>query len=378
MTTRERLRLQAGIAAATLQRRRLTGCTFIGVTGSAGKTTTKELIAHALGSTLRGRKTPAQGNGPAVVAKTILRTTSHDQFCVLEVAAGPIPGLIAQTARMARPQIAVVTQVGSDHRSTYRTLEAVTHEKRALLSTSCDTCVAVLNADDPHVVAMAEGFAGRVVTFGRSESAELRAEDVRAAWPDRLSFVLCVGDQRVPVVTSLVGKHWVSSVLAALGVAHALGLSLETAAGAIARVPPTPGRMSPVTVGGVSVMLDDVKAPLWGMPAVFEFLHEACARRKIAVIGTISDYPGDAAKTYRRVAERALATADEVLFVGPNAGRARRAKQGPDGGSLHLYEALPEAAEHLARTVGEGDLVVLKGSRRADGLHRLISEGYLS
>ena len=239
MTTRERLRLQAGIAAATLQRRRLTGCTFIGVTGSAGKTTTKELIAHALGSTLRGRKTPAQGNGPAVVAKTILRTTSHDQFCVLEVAAAPIPGLIAQTARMARPQIAVVTQVGSDHRSTYRTLEAVTHEKRALLSTSCDTCVAVLNADDPHVVAMAEGFAGRVVTFGRSRvrRAPRRGCPCRLARPSLVRAVRrrpARAGRRRPGSASI----WVSSVLAALGVAHALGLSLETAAGAIARVPP--------------------------------------------------------------------------------------------------------------------------------------------
>ena len=377
MTTREQIRLRAGIAAATLQRRRLTGCTFIGVTGSAGKTTTKELIAAGLGSALRGRRTPAQGNGLAIVAKTILRTSSRDEFCVLEMAAAPRHGEIARMARMARPQIAVVTQVGSDHRSTYRTLEAVAQEKRALL-TSGDARVAVLNADDPHVIGMADGFAGRVVTFGRSESAELRAEDVRAAWPERLSFTLCVGEQRLPVVTNLVGKHWVGCVLAALGVAYALGVSLDRAADAIASVPPTPGRMSPVAVGGVSVVLDDVKAPLWAMSPVFEFLHEASARRKVAVIGTISDYPGDSAATYRRVAQGALAVADDVVFVGRNAPRARRAKVGAVSGSLHLYETFPEAAEHLRRTVGAGDLVILKGSRRADRLYRLLSEGHLS
>ena len=242
MTTRERIRLRAGIAAATLQRRRLTGCTFIGVTGSAGKTTTKELIAAGLGSALRGRKTPAQGNGPAIVAKTILRTTSRDEFCVLEVAAAPRHGEIARMARMARPQIAVVTQVDPIiARRTVRSRQL--RRKSARCSTSGDTRVAVLNADDPHVIGMADGFAGRVVTFGRSESAELRAEDVRAAWPERLSFTLCVGEQRLPVVTNLVGKHWVGCVLAALGVAYALGVSLRPCGRARSR--PCPAHTGP-------------------------------------------------------------------------------------------------------------------------------------
>ena len=113
------LRLRAGLAAATAYRRRLDSVTFIGVTGSCGKTTTKELVAAALASELRGRKSPAQGNGPAVIAKTVLRTTRRDAFCVLEVAAG-WPGGVAQAARLLRPQIAVITHVGLDHRTIHR------------------------------------------------------------------------------------------------------------------------------------------------------------------------------------------------------------------------------------------------------------------
>ena len=110
------VRLALGLKAAALHRRRLREVTFIGVTGSSGKTTTKELIAAALRSELRGRATPAQGNGLAVLAKTILRTTRRDAFCVAEVALWR-RGVIAENALVLRPDIAVVTCVGTDHRS---------------------------------------------------------------------------------------------------------------------------------------------------------------------------------------------------------------------------------------------------------------------
>jgi UDP-N-acetylmuramoyl-tripeptide--D-alanyl-D-alanine ligase len=365
-------RLRAGLAAATLHRRGLKRVSFIGVTGSCGKTTTKELIAAALASELRGRKTPGEGNGLAVTAKTVLRTTSRDAFCVLEVAAGN-PGDLARTARLVRPRIAVVTHIGSDHHTTYRTLEATAAEKRHLLEHAADGATAVLNLDDPRVTAMAAGFGGRVVTFGCSPGAMLRAEQVRSAWPKRLSFTLRFEDRLFPVQTQLCGRHWVGSVLASLGVAVAMGVSLERSIAAITTVAPTPGRMSPVARGGVTFVCDHIKAPLWTMESVFEFLAEGEAARKVAVIGTISDYAGSSSKAYRRVAERALSVADEVLFVGPNARRALRARHDPEGPPLHAFEALPAAAQHLRSILRAGDLVVLKGSLRPDKLHRLVS-----
>jgi UDP-N-acetylmuramyl pentapeptide synthase len=366
------LRLRAGLAAAALHRRSLREVSFIGVTGSCGKTTTKELIAAALASELRGRKTPGEGNGLAVTAKTVLRTTNRDAFCVVEVAAGEA-GEMARAARLVRPRIAVVTHIGSDHRTVYRTLEATAAEKWTLLEHAADGAIAVLNLDDPHVIAMAAGFGGRVLSFGCSSGAALRAEDVRSPWPQRLSFTLRFGDRSFPVHTRLCGRHWVGSVLAALGVAVAMGVPLERSIAAIAAVPPTPGRMSPVACGGVTFVCDHIKAPLWTMGSVFEFLTEGHAARKVAVIGTISDYPGSSSRAYRRVAEVALSAADEVLFVGPNARKALKAERDREGPPLHAFEALPEAAEHLRSTLRDGDLVVLKGSARADKLHRLVS-----
>ena len=365
-------RLLSGLAAATLRRRTLKRVSFIGVTGSCGKTTTKELTAAALASELRGRKSPGEGNGLAVTAKTVLRTTNRDAFCVLEVAAGKA-GDLARAARLVRPRIAVVTHVGSDHRAVYRTLEATAAEKRKLLEHVTDGATAVLNLDDPHVIAMAEGFGGRVLTFGCSPGATLRAEDVRSPWPQRLSFTLRFGDRSFPVHTQLCGRHWVGSVLAAIGVAVAMGMPMERSIAALAAVPPTPGRMSPVARGGVTFVCDHIKAPLWTMGSVFEFLAEGEAARKVAVIGTISDYPGSSSRVYRRVAEDALSVADEVLFVGPNARKALRARRDSDGPPLHAFGALPDAAEHLQSTLQAGDLVVLKGSSRPDKLHRLVS-----
>lgn len=365
-------RMRAGIGVAGWYRSWLRNVQFIAVTGSCGKTTTKELIAAILGSERRGRKTPAYGNVVAVIAKTVLRTTNRDAFCVLEVSAGT-PGAVARAARLIRPQIVVVTSIGSDHRKLYRTLEAAAQEKGQLLAGAGPGATAVLNADDPHVIAMADGFAGTVLSFGRSDTAVLRAEDVRAAWPERLSFTLHVAGRSLPVQTRLCGKHWVSSVLAALGAAIAEGMPIERAVAALAQVPPTPGRMSPVARGAVTFIRDEFKAPMWTMDTVFEFLAEARAPRKVAVIGTISDYATSASRVYRTVAERALAVSDQVVFVGPNARHALRARAGADPDSLHAFASVAEAATYLRHSLRQGDLVLLKGSGRADRLLPLVS-----
>jgi len=173
------------------------------------------------------------------------------------------------------------------------------------------------------------------------------------------------------VSTRLCGAHWVTSTLAALGVARAIGLPLERAVEALASVEPTPARMSPVALDGVTFIRDDVKAPLWAIDAAFAFLADARAGRKLAVIGTISDYPGSTSRAYRRAAESALAVADEVLFVGPNAGRALNARRDADGPPLHAFATLDAAAEHLRANLRQGDLVLVKGSK-ADRLQRIL------
>jgi UDP-N-acetylmuramyl pentapeptide synthase len=173
--------LEAGLATAGLHRRCLKHVAFVGVTGSCGKTTTKELTAAVLGASLPGRRSPASHNSLTDVGTTVLRTTGSDAFCVVEIAAWE-PGSVARAARVVAPNIAVVTNIGADHRKAFRSLEATAAEKAELLSAVARGGTAVLNADDERVRAMAQGFHGRVITYGRSPDASLLPSRIEGWW----------------------------------------------------------------------------------------------------------------------------------------------------------------------------------------------------
>jgi UDP-N-acetylmuramyl pentapeptide synthase len=344
---------------------------FIAVTGSAGKTTTKDLVAAALGCRSYGSKSPSSHNAGRIVARTMLAVRPEHDFHVQELGASG-PGTLDRAIALVRPKVAVITNVGSDHRKAFRTLEAAAAEKAKVVAAVPPSGLTVLNADDPLVMAMATRCRSRILTYGLGPGAALRAEEVTACWPDRLGFVVVHGEDRVPVQTRLCGEHWVHAVLAALATAVGLDVPLRAAVQAVAEVEPWAGRVSPVELGGVTFIRDDFKAPLWSVRPALRFLAEARAARKVAVIGTISDYGPRASAVYTAVAREALDAADEVVFVGPQAPRSAGARSHPRGGALHHFDSLREAADHLDRTLRPGDLVLLKGSHRADHLVRLV------
>ena len=356
---------------AERHRRRVAGVTFIAVTGSAGKTTTKDLIAAVLSSRHIGSKSPGTHNSAHWVSHTVLGARRGDGFCVHELGATG-PGSLDDPIALVRPRIAVVTNVGGDHRSAFRTLEATATEKGKLVAAVPRAGLAVLNADDPRVLAMAGSCRGRVLTYGLRPDANVRAESVRSSWPDRLAFTVIHGEQRVVVQTRLCGVHWVHACLAAIATGVGLGVPLPVSAAALAAVDPLPGRYQPVEAGGVTFIRDEFKASLWSIAPALEFLRDARAARKVAVIGTISDYGGRASQVYGAIARDALEVADEVLFVGPQALRCSGARSHPNGAALRAFLSMREAHRHLAATLVPGDLVLLKGSQRADHLLRLV------
>jgi UDP-N-acetylmuramoyl-tripeptide--D-alanyl-D-alanine ligase len=351
---------------------------FVGVTGSGGKTTTVALTTRVLANRDASNRGPAdsarpRGNVLPAVATRILTLPPGRRFLVVEVAASSRGRVVADSARLLRPDISVVTNVGLDHFRVFRTLDGVAAEKQSLVAHLAPGGTAVLNADDPKVDAMRGACSGRVVTFGTGQGAEVRAHEVRGAWPGRLSFTATHGEESVEVATRLVGRHWVTSVLAALAVGVAERISLAESARAVARVEPVTGRMSPVELDdGITFIRDDIKAPLWSFPLALDFLREADAERKILVIGTISDYAGAVGPKYRALAREALDVADRVLFVGHNAHLALKAKDGPRGDALHAVATVNDAAEAINPQLRAGDLVLLKGSMRADHLVRIV------
>jgi UDP-N-acetylmuramoyl-tripeptide--D-alanyl-D-alanine ligase len=356
---------------AERHRRSVAGVTFIAVTGSAGKTTTKDLIAAVLASRHRGSKSPGTHNSAHWVSHTVLGARRGDGFCVHELGATG-PGSLDDPIALVRPRVAVVTNVGGDHRSAFRTLEATAAEKAKVVHAVPRAGFAVLNADDPRVLAMAGSCRGRVLTYGLRPDAAVRAESVRSSWPDRLSFTVIHGEQRVAVHTRLCGVHWTHACLAAIATGTGLGVPLPVAAAALATVDPIPGRYQPVEAAGVTFVRDEVKASLWSIAPALQFLRDARAPRKVVVLGTISDYAGRASQVYADVARQALDVADEVLFVGPQAVRSGGARSHPKGAALRAFPTIREAHRHLSDTLVPGDLVLLKGSQRADHLLRLV------
>jgi UDP-N-acetylmuramyl pentapeptide synthase len=338
---------------ARRHRARVEAVTFVGITGSCAKTTTKELVAAVLERRGPVVRTPGTHNSAQWVPLTLLEARPHHAFAVQELGASG-PGSLDAPIALVRPRVAVITNIGDDHRSAFRTIDATVVEKRKLVEAVPADGVAILNADDARVLAMASACRGRVVTYGLSGAADVRADGVESAWPEHLSFVVHHAGASLPVRTRLNGVHWVHAILAAIGV-----------------VQPWEARLSELEMDGVTFLRDDGKAPLWTVNAALDVLRRARAPRRVAVFGTISDYHGRASSVYAGVARRALDAADEVIFVGPQARRAEGARSHPRGTALRCFEAIEAAAEHLGRTLRRGDVVLLKGSNRADHLLRL-------
>jgi aminoacyl-tRNA hydrolase len=360
------------IERARIHRAGLADVTFFGVTGSAGKTTTAAMIVEILKTA--GRVSHAGGGGNQLhhFARVIGATQRTDDFCVLEFGAGLPEGFDALVS-LAKPSIAVVTTVGSDHLKVYGSVDAIAEEKGKLVAGLPSDGSAVLNADDPRVWAMRDLFHGHIIGFGLGEGAELRASDIRANWPERLSFTVRYRDEEYRVRTQLCGKHWVTAVCAALAAGIAAGVPLVRAVEAVSLVPPARARMQPLTTpDGITFVRDDWKGAYWGMKAVLEFLREAKARRKILVLGTLADYSGSTRARYEEVARDGLAVADAVVFVGNMATYGLRAlKFARKDQTLLAFPGVRQAAEALQEILQPGDLVVLRGSGPADHLGRL-------
>lgn len=352
---------------ARAHRRRLRHTLVVAVTGSGGKTTTKNLLREVLALSGPGTATAESRNRAKGLLRVLARTRRHHRFSVHEVAACG-PGSLDELLWTLEPRVGVVTAVGREHYAAFRGVEAVAREKAKLVRALPPDGLAVLHADQPLVRAMAGETAARVLLVGRSADADLRAENVRSAWPEPLAFQALWQGQRVAVTTRLFGEHWLPAVLSALAVGvGAAGLTLDEAAAAVARCEAQKHRLSEVRLpGGVTFLEDDWKAPTWSLDAAFEVLRSARARRRILVLGQLSDDPKNPRQLYRQVALRALAAADVVVAVG----RWSHYLAGSDD-RLHGFATAAECHRFLEDLLAPGDLVLVKSSAGHDHLERL-------
>jgi UDP-N-acetylmuramoyl-tripeptide--D-alanyl-D-alanine ligase len=372
----------AAVRIARERRAALRDIPIVGITGSCGKTTTKDLAAGLLTPDLPGFVNPGSGNCGADLVRNLLRAESQHRFFMQELGAWG-PGTLDAGLDLVRPNVGVVLNVRRDHYGQFRGLEHTQAEKAKLVACLPPTGTAILNADDDRVWAMRTRTRGRVLGFGTHSRAELRFGAVRGAWPDRLSFDLWFHDVRRRVRTQLIGEHLVGSAVAAIAIAQTLGVSMDDAVERMACLPPTERRMSCVTTdSGIAFVRDDFKAASDSLAELTRFLEQARAMRKVAVIGRISDYPGRSRPVYTRLVQEVSSIVELLVFVGERPenlwGSAVRNAPGflaeLSGGTarVRLFATVREASRFLRTELRAGDLVVLKGSGPSDHLERIL------
>jgi len=359
---------------ACLWRRVLRRTTFVAITGSHGKTTARELLAAALatrGPTLRSRDNTNSG---LPLTRNLLRVRPGHRYAVIEVGVGA-PGEMRRLARLVAPDVAVVLPVRPAHTTNFADRAAHAAEKAELLAALRPGGIAVLAADDELVRAMAPRVRGRVVQAGSSPGLDVWSEHASGRWPARLELAVRTREgERCVVRTRLVGTHWQEAVTAAIAAARALGVTLPDAGDAVAGVDPFPSRLEPVSLPcGAVVLRDDYDGSFVTFEAAMRVLEESRAARRVAVISDVSDF-GNARKRKRleHLGAAAARAADLAVFVGAGAahGRAGAVAAGLAPEHARAFAGLEEAAAFLRRTLGAGDLVLLKG-RTSDHVARL-------
>ncbi len=368
--------LAAVAALASAVVRRLPELTVVGITGSAGKTTTKDLVAgllRRLGPTVAP---PGSFNNELGHPTTVLLADEHTRYLVLEKGARGL-GHIAHLARIAPPRIGVVLNVGSAHLGEFGSREAIAQAKGELVEALGPDGVAVLNGDDPLVRAMASRTAARVVSFGEGD-ADVRAEDVELDELGRARFSL----RGEPVALRLVGAHQVSNAVAAAAVALECGLPVaEVAAGLSEARPESRWRMEVTDrADGVTVINDAYNANPESMRAALKVLaalgrsaRGSRARRTWAVLGPMGELGADAGAEHdalgrlavRLDVARLVAVGAEARLIAGGA-----ALEGSWDGESSWVPDVDAALELLGRELRPGDVVLVKASRAA-GLERV-------
>ena len=257
----------------------------VGITGSVGKTTTKEATAAALGARFRVLRTAASFNNEIGVPLTFLRLEPTHEVAVIELGFY-VPGEIADLCRLVRPRIGIITEIPAIpvHFARTPNVEAIAKGKAELIESLPDDGVALLNADSPRVRALAPRTHARVVLFGESDDAELRAVDVQAEGLAGLRFTATYEGERAQVALPIPGRQLLPAALSALGAAHALGVPLAEAAVALGTLEQPAHRMEIRRGPGVTVIDDSYNASPAAVEAALAVLRDVTGRR-IAVLG---------------------------------------------------------------------------------------------
>jgi UDP-N-acetylmuramoyl-tripeptide--D-alanyl-D-alanine ligase len=342
--------------------RKLWGKSLVGITGSVGKTTTKEAIAHVLALRYRVLKSEGNFNNHFGLPLMLLKLQPEHEVAVIEMGMSHA-GEIAALAKIAAPEIGVVTSVAPVHLEFFDSIADIARAKYELIASLPLRGTAVLNADDPWVSQFGRDFKGKVVKYGMKPSADVKAEHVEARGSEGSTFDLVVSGKRESVALPLVGAHNVSNALAAAAVGVELGVKASEVAAALRTLAPADKRGQVAHVGNITVVNDCYNSNPMALNAMIDALLAMPGKRHIVVAGEMLEL-GPTGEALHRGSGRHAAEKRVDILIGVRGLAQAMVDEARSGGIQSEFVASPEeAGEWLARETREGDVVLLKASR---------------
>ncbi len=342
--------------------RKVWGKPLIGITGSAGKTTTKEAIAHVLSTKFRVLKSEGNFNNHFGLPLMLLKLEPEHDVAVIEMGMSHA-GEILALAKIAQPEIGVVTNVAPVHLEFFDSLAGIARAKYELVESLPASGTAVLNADDEYVSQFGRDFKGKVIRYGTHAAADIRAENVESCGTEGSRFDVIAAGERQAVTLPLVGAHNILNALAAVSVGMARGMTLEQVVGALAHLKAADKRGQVLQLGNITVINDCYNSNPKALNAMIDALAAMNAKRHIVVAGEMLELGPLGEEMHRAAGEHAAAKNIEIVVGvrGLAEAMVNGAKQA--GVRAEFVKTPEEAGDWLARETRDGDVVLLKASR---------------
>jgi len=338
------------------------GKTAIAITGSMGKTTTKEAMAHLLMVRYRVHRTKGNFNNHFGLPLGLLTLEPEYDLAVVEMGMSH-PGEISALARIALPNQAVITNVAPVHLESFDSIAGIARAKYELIEALPHGGTAVLNADDEYVCQFGRDFKGKVVMFGLKSTADVRAENIETLGPAGARFDLVSHEVRQSVQSPLLGKHNVYNVLAAAALALEHGVVPSEIAEALPSLQPADKRGQVVQLGNTTVLYDCYNSSPRALMAAVDTLVAMPARRRIVVAGEMLEL-GSTGEQLHRECGRYVAGRKLDFLLGVRGLAKPMVDAACEAGMTAKFVATPEeAGEWLAHEARDGDVVLLKASR---------------
>jgi UDP-N-acetylmuramoyl-tripeptide--D-alanyl-D-alanine ligase len=336
----------------------------VAITGSNGKTTTKDFVAAVLGTRFRVTKTEGNFNNHVGLPRTILEATTKDEIGVWELGMNH-PGEIAALAKIAAPDVGIITNIGVAHIEFMGSREAIAREKGALAEPLPTDGTLILNADDSFSPEIARRTRAKTVFAGTKEGS-LRATDLRQS-ASGSEFTILEGAHRCRAQLPVPGLHMIQNALLAVAAGRVFGLSIENCAAGLASAPLTKARLQIKTIRGVQFIDDSYNANPESMRAALATLAELeTDGRRLAVLGEMAELGSETERGHREVGEAAATLKiDELIAIGQTAATIADAARDAGLENARSVGSVSEAAEILAGETSPNDLVLIKGSRAA-------------